>query len=268
MIAICSMVRKPFNFDTWLDYHLSLGVNYIFLRVEQTPELKKLIDKYPNIFAEFVENTDYSLSQMQRQSKFIESVKDLMIDLGINWILHIDSDEIFCSNDLSIFEEIDNKINVLHFKNYEAVYKSDNLSNPFLQTNKFKVMNKLSYGNGKSAARVSKSLKPLNCHYFEGKEIEILPKKAVILHFESPTFEFWYEKFKNKKWIGSVNLAKNSLEKVPFEFYKESIMIIKSGDIEKSREYYNKMKVNVTDDSIITLYWTPQLEYKNINWVK
>jgi hypothetical protein len=267
MVAICSMVKKPFNFDTWIEYHLSLGVNYIFLRVEDTPELKELTDRYSNIYANFIENKDDTFSQMDRQAKFIESVKDQMINLNINWVIHIDSDELFCVNDLDIFDEIDEKVNVLHFSNYEAIYQSDDLSNPFLQTNKFKVMNKISYGNGKSAARVNKNLEPINAHYFKGEEIEISPKKAVILHFESPTFELWYEKFKNKKWVGSVNLSNDSLDKIPFEFYKESIEVIKSGDKEKAREYYNQMKVNV-NDPVIKLYWTPQLESKNINWVK
>jgi hypothetical protein len=46
MIAICSLVRKPFNFDTWIDYHISIGVSKFLLSVEDTPELKELIDKY------------------------------------------------------------------------------------------------------------------------------------------------------------------------------------------------------------------------------
>ena len=46
MIALFSMVRKPFNFDTWIEYHLSLGFDYIYLRVEETPEISSLLDKY------------------------------------------------------------------------------------------------------------------------------------------------------------------------------------------------------------------------------
>lgn len=264
MVAICSMVKNPFNFETWINYHFSLGIKYIFLRIEDTPELIEIVEKYSNIFANFVEKKDDSLSQMDRQALFIESQKGKMISIGIDWVLHIDCDELFCANNLDIFNEVDDRFDVLHFNNYEAIYDSDNLSNPFLQTNKFKIKNRLSYGNGKSAARVNDNLKPIKCHYFEGKRLEVSPKKAVILHFESPTFEYWHQKFIDKKWVGNVDIKKQGIEKIPFDFYKKSIELINSNNLEKAREYYNSMKVNIEED--IKLTWTPLLENKNIHW--
>ena len=47
--GIVSMVTKQPDFHFWIDYHLNiLGIDHIFLRVEDAPEYKNIIDKYPN----------------------------------------------------------------------------------------------------------------------------------------------------------------------------------------------------------------------------
>lgn len=274
MIAICSMVRKPFNFDTWIEYHLSLGVDYIFLRVEDTPELKETLDKYPNVFAYYDNKSNKKnnyWTQMNRQNNLIETIKDYLNKFNINWLIHIDSDELICNkkslND--IFNSVDSKYDVVKFQNYEAIYDNDSLENPFFQTKKFKSINKLAYDNGKSASRVKnlkskKSDSPVGeifCpHATEGEVFKLHNNIAVILHFESATFDIWYEKFLNDS-----DMDDEAFEKIPFNFYKKSIEIIKNGDKQKAREYYNKMKVNVNDPHHV-LYWTPQLKDKNINW--
>jgi hypothetical protein len=276
MIAICSMVRKPVNFDTWIDYHFSLGVDYIFLRVEDTPELAQIIDRYENVFVIFDENSSKRnnyWSQMNRQKQLIQHHLPKIQSLEIDWLFHIDSDELICSvlNLKELLSNVSKDYDVVKIQNYEAVYDRDNLENPFYQTNKFKVLNKLAYSNGKSAARVS-SLKLIEqdtpvgkvfCpHGFEGKVANLNTKDIVILHFESPTFESWYEKFSNDCDIDDL-----IFEKIPFKFYKKSIEIIRSGDIKMARDFYNKWKVNV-DEPVYKLYWTPQLKNKNVNWSK
>jgi hypothetical protein len=282
MIAICSMVRKPFNFDTWLNYHLSMGVDYIFLRVEDTPELKDLIDRYPNVFAYYDDESNKKnnyFTQMNRQKHLIEYFIPKMEELSIDWLIHIDSDELVCSksNLKLFFNSISEKYDVVKINNYEAIYDDDSLDNPFYQSNKFKINNLLAYANGKSAVRFKRidishtNMKKesnnhgwngFSPHRFKGEAINPLPSEIVILHFESATYDVWYEKFRNDS-----DMDKEAFEAIPFDFYRKSIEIIRTGDKEIAREYYNKMKVNVVDD-IIKLYWTPQLESKNINWVR
>ena len=99
MISIFSLVRKPFNFDTWLDYHISIGVDYFFLKVEDTPELKELLQKYPNVFPIYDDessklNNYWTL--IDRQKDFFNSIKSQLVNLNIDWIFHIDSDELLC----------------------------------------------------------------------------------------------------------------------------------------------------------------------------
>ena len=259
------MVRKPFNFDWWLDYHFSLGVDYIFLRVEDTPDLKNIVDKYSNVFTIFDNDSNKRnnyWTQMNRQKMFINSIKNELIEKKVDWLFHIDSDELICCNNLkSLLESVPNKYDTIHFDNYEAVYDNDDLENPFIQTNRFRFGNsRISYRNGKSAARVNQNLRPKGPHKFYGNRLEMPPIKLVILHYESATFDSWWEKFNNDN--------DNDIEKlteIPFGYYKESIDIVTKRDKETARIFYNKMKVNI-EESTMKLSWTPHLENKNVSW--
>jgi hypothetical protein len=266
MVAICSMVRKPFNFDTWIKYHLSIGFDYIFLKVEDTPELVEIIQKYPNVVSEFSnlqDNFNNYWTLIDRQIIFIESLRDKLISLNVDWIFHIDTDELICCNDVkSVLDNVSNEYQTVIIKNYEAVYSDDSLSNPFYQTNLFKNTGYVSYCNGKSASRVNQSMIPKGSHRFGGKKCELSTKEVVVLHFESATFDIWYEKFSNES-----NGDEKKLSEIPFDFYKESINLIKIGSKEEAREFYNKMKVNV-GGSLMKLFWTPQIEDKNIVWTR
>lgn len=267
MIAICSMVRKPFNFDTWIDYHLSLGIDYIFLRVEDTPELSVVLENYKDkVIVEYddsVDKKDNYWNQMSRQTTFVNKTIEKCISMSIDWIAHIDSDELIWSDSLDVVNSISEEVDYVIVKNYEAVYQNDNLNNPFLESNRF-TRPLLAYGNGKSFGRISKSLKCNGPHKFFGKSYN-LDKSILILHFESPTFEIWYKKFSEEK----SDISDEMLSNIPFEFYKNSIELIREGNIEKCREFYNKMKVDPYNNQLtMKLYWTPMRKEKNSIWTK
>ena len=47
------MVTKQPDFEFWLDYHINkLGVDHIFLRVEEADYYKEYISKYPGKISE------------------------------------------------------------------------------------------------------------------------------------------------------------------------------------------------------------------------
>lgn len=247
MIAICSMVRKPLNFETWLAYHFSIGVEYIFLRVEDTPELKDIIDKYPNkVFAEYyneVDKLDNYHTIQDRQRLFIDESIQNSLEYPIRWIFHIDCDELIWTKEslISILTPISKSFDCVHFQNFEAVYPSDDVSNVFVNTDRFircRDGKCLSYANGKSAGRVSEALSNYGPHFFTGKIYEVSDKLGAILHFDSPNFDEWYNKFKN---LGDVTAEK--FKNIPFKFYRDSIEIIRDGNLEDARDYYNKMKI-------------------------
>ena len=251
------MVRKPFSYETWLSYHFSKGIEYIFLRVEDTPELEDLIDKYPNkVFAQYyngVDTTNNYHTIQTRQEDFIDESILKSTQFPIEWIFHIDSDELIWSREPlpNILDQIPKNYGCVHLQNYEAVYPGDSLDNPFLRTNRFVSPGNgnLSYGNGKSVGRVSISLKNKGPHYFTGKVYELNAELASILHFDSPTFEIWHEKFSNLS-----NISKTKFNQIPFQFYRDSIEVIEKGDMKSAREYYRKMKVeSYTEDNVIKI---------------
>jgi len=271
MIALCSMVRKPFNFDTWIEYHLSLGFDYIYLRVEETPELSSLLDKYKDKviveYDDFVNKRDNYWTQMNRQEDFVNKVIQDCIIKSVGWLAHIDSDELlwFSKPVEELLLSIDKKFSSIRLRNYEAVYPNDSLLNPFLETNRFLNEKQLAYCNGKSIGRVSLNLKYNGPHLFEGERFDISPNLSVVLHFESPTFEHWYKKFSEEK----MDTSDEMFDKIPFRFYKESISLIRQGNLIKCREYYNQMKVDsYNGDKILKLFWTPMLPEKNSNWTR
>lgn len=267
MVGLFCMVRKPKNFDTWLEYQISLGIDHIFLLVEDTPELKPLVDSYQNVWAIYDNDSDKSdnyWTLIDRQKKFWNIVKERSIQIGLNWLIHSDCDELICCQKSisQLLSEVSSEFDTVHFSNYEAVYDYDDLENPFLQTNRFRYKKHLSYGNGKSAVRVCENMQWKGPHKFKGNRYEISPKEAVILHYESSTFDCWYEKF-----MTSSNTGGDKISDMPFEFYKESINIVKSKSKEECREFYNKMKVNTLENTLL-LSWMPLMLNKNIVWTR
>ena len=266
MVAICSLIRKPLAFKTWLDYHISLGVTHFFLRIEDTPELSELLDKYSDVvtceYEDQRDKLDNYWTLIDRQKIFISKTISDCNRLGFKWLAHIDSDELICSNNLNFLDQMPDEYQSLVIKNYEAIYPNDEIKDPFLETDKFLSREHLSYANGKPIGRVSKDLIILGPHRFSGKSIE-LNKEVLILHYESPNFEKWYDKFTAEK---SDTTAEN-LDNIPFAFYKDSIEIIKTQDQEKIRYFYNQMKVKPYYDSFSEqLFWTPLSLKKNIFW--
>jgi len=263
------MVRKPFNFDTWLNYHLSLDVDYIFLRVEDTPELSDVLDNYKDKviveYDNYVNKKDNYWTQMNRQKEFVNNVIEKCKSLSIEWLIHIDSDELFWSSTTikEMLSKVDKDISCVSIHNFEAVYPNDCLTNPFLETNRFLYKDLLAYSNGKSIGRISSDLSCRGPHAFTGKQHKINQKISLILHFESPTFNSWYKKFSEEK----SDISDDMMNNIPFDFYKKSISLIRKGDLTKCREFYNKMKVDsYNKEGVYNLFWTPLLEQKNSNW--
>lgn len=270
MVAICSMIRKPLAFKTWLDYHISLGIEHFFLRIEDTPELSELLDQYPGLitceYDDEVLRKDWSYNwhkQSYRQEIFVNKTIKSCNKLGFKWIAHIDCDELICANNLNFLDSVPDEYPCAVIENYEAIYPSDDIQDPFLGTDKFLSdgQGRLAYANGKSIGRVSEYLKVRGVHRFTGKVFEI-GKEALILHYESPNFDKWYQKY-----LATKDHKLDSV--IDFKFIKQSIEIIKTGDLKKIRDFYNEQKVKPYYDSFShQIFWTPMSRQKNIFWKK
>jgi hypothetical protein len=165
--------------------------------------------------------------------QFLEYCIDKCRDLDIQFLLHIDDDEL-----LYVSEEYNNSLKHLilkkkwlhsrytdlHFKNVEAVY-DDNVDNAAcFTTNSFidcYLDHCRSYANGKSMGKIHSSLKPWGPHHFTAPTLKISMADAVVLHFDSCNFNRWQQKF-----INLSNISKKELQRIPFSYYKQSIQKI------------------------------------------
>lgn len=251
--AIAIMTMKPINFEVWLKYHLKyLKFDHIYIRIEDTPELKQIIDKYPNqITANFYskqDNKNSYFSQMNRQDELINNAIEDCKKKNIKYLLHIDDDELFFLNKKyksasQFFNTLNPNYDQAHFTNFEAIFPKE--KDTCFSTNKFKnckTNNCLSYANGKSAGRISNNLKPNGPHYFKGSIENIDPDQAMILHFDSCTYSKWYHKFNNLK-----NITDEKFNKIPFDFYKKSIKYLKKSIKKEDKEGYKFWKKNKVD---------------------
>lgn len=250
-VAIVLLTKNPEDFHVWLEYHLNyLKFSRVFVSIEDTPDLVHILEPYKEkITYEIVDSSttkDNYFTLMQRQNRFInKSIKQCQ-DMGIDYILHMDDDELFnITNSTTyktvpaLFASFDPSFQCLHFTNFEAVFPSD--QQHCFDTTRFLKCGRghcKSYGNGKSAGKVSSKLKPNGPHYFKGKVHNVSTKDAVILHFDSCTYKRWYSKFENLS-----NISNEKLKKIPFSFYKNSIRLFQQGRSEAEKEsYYKKQK--------------------------
>jgi hypothetical protein len=264
-IGIVSMVTKHPDFDFWVDYHLNkLGVDHIFLRVEDAPHYKEIIDKYPTkITATYHSKKDINMEHnyltiMDRQKENVNSACSKAKEMGIDFLFHCDADELIhvvssrnsmkqnFRRYLNKVKEEDEKVSCIHFKNFEAVFPK--MSDKCFTTNKFIDCKKgkcLSYANGKSCGLVQRGARFRGPHYFSGKNYNMPDDRIVVLHYDSCTYKQWHTKFNLLK-----DTNEDKMKKIPFPFYKNSIRKLKncSGNEDKSckndlREFFKEQKI-------------------------
>lgn len=265
-IAIVSMVTKHPDFDFWIDYYINkLGIDHIFLRVEDSPHYKEIIDKYPTqITATYHSKEDIDIKHnyftiMDRQRDTVNSACKKAKEMGIDFLFHCDTDELIhvvsskqylkqnLRKYLNQVKDTDEKVSCIHFKNFEAVFPK--MSDKCFTTDKFincKTGRCLSYANGKSCGLVQRGAKFMGGHYFTGKIYNMPDDKIVILHYDSCTYKQWHTKFNLLK-----DTSEEKMKKIPFPFYKNSIRKLKgcSGDEEKMckndlRQFFREQKID------------------------
>jgi hypothetical protein len=237
IVAIASMMKNPKEIEYWLQYHIEKGINYFYIRLEDTPELHDYLKNHPNVTLEIGSSKDpiktrvtYD-TQIERQRDYMNRAIEWSKNQGIDWLIHIDCDELVDCNG-SIPSQLANEIqqydNVgrIIMENYEAQY--DKINQPsyscFISKNfiRCSLGGCTSYANGKSIGRVSSALRESGPHRFEtvDNSKEIVSKLLRILHFESCDFKQYIAKF--------LRLASTETLVYPFPFYNDSINVARS----------------------------------------
>ncbi len=250
-LGIISMMKNPQKLSAWINYHLNeCYIDYIILRLENTPE--KSYQQFINHSKVYLEldNTiifknDY-LKQMERQINFVNSSLPRGRDQGIEYLLFIDDDELLYVpqgiNNLYSFLNKNNQFDNFKISNIEALYTKyeDNL----FKTPYFNVYppDYTAYVNGKSIGNLKHSNICSNGpHKFSGTKINIPSSLAVILHYESASYQHWCQKFNNYALNNSLNVSNKS---IPFPFYNESIeAFLNTASQKEKKKIWSKYKM-------------------------
>jgi len=254
-VAIVLLSRRPPDLKSWLQYHLDyMQVKHVFMDVEDTPHfdeawatLAKVDQDRVTVWKMDASGTqgdkrpadDYTTLQA-RQLAAMSRSKAVSKEMGIDWLIHIDDDELLYTPLHrpigQILSTVQTGYDQAYIPNVEAIYKSADVKSCFTETNMVNMdrYSFVSYANGKAAVRVADDdAQPAGPHQWktsQGLEVNSIHLDAEtfgsplwLVHFESCPFVRWEDKF----WeLGNTSPAK--IKAIPFPFYKESITRMRS----------------------------------------
>lgn len=273
--------------DSFIDYHLKTGFSHLYLffdnpedktigrlqgkeNITIVPCDKELRKKWTttNAYAEYGHLSPFIESEpMARQILNMEIACQLAKHDGINWILHIDIDELFYSPKQKVvdhFSELEARNAFFHrYLNYEAVPEKETITDYFREVTLFKKnpaayspaeeSNHKKYVNrelfnyykiGKMAARVDKIyLSGIHEFVFSkeniGKPIHFPPhsiQDPVILHYVCCGFRFFWSKYAT---LGNFN-PKAFGRHLYGTYEKAQNIITRQNDRALAKEFYKK----------------------------
>jgi hypothetical protein len=226
-VAIVALMRKPIDLPLWFRHHRKMGVKRFYIRLEDSPGWDDYLASQKDVYYEIHQSDKSGNNYETLQDRQIEFVNKCLLIArkdSVQWVFHIDSDELLHGN-LSILDELDDKYKCIRIENAEAIFNEDTEScfdaSKFIKCNRVNAPCK-SYANGKGAGRVEDGVVLAGPHHFaynnkiQGNHIYETPfEKLHVLHFDSCSLGSWLEKF--------YHLSKQKKANIPFEYYNESI---------------------------------------------
>ena len=296
LTAIVCTLRNPGpSIRSFVQYHLRIGFHRIYLffddprdawisevpsddRVEILPcddELRSCWADWPAMRA-FV-----GTEVMARQVLNAELAIQLGRQAGIQWLLHLDADELIDFGETSVegfFSDLGRSVEQVSFLNMEVVPEAVDVLDMFREMTLFKrnrmqipprVLSESArlieaipqippgwffyYANGKSAVRLGGGLLPSGVHRFQrsdGVELRTIHVAGPrVLHYMNSGFaNFWnrYETWGRFPdfWFGNLPISKSI-----GSFHLAARDIVATGDIGAAREFYTKHVV-ILDSAI------------------
>ena len=272
-VCIVATVREPVPIiEAFIRYHLAMGVTHLFLFFDDPAD--EAIDVARQFSQVTAIPSDDALRAMQttlriygsmarfahevmaRQILNVETAVGLALQMQMDWIIHIDGDELLYSPGSldEFFDFVPFSVGQISFRNFEGVPETWEVANYFQEVTLFKRHEHLlpsgfladyrlfrsrenyllGYGNGKSAARVVPGLLPSGVHAFSTTAAH--PQKLdctgapVVLHYINCGFANYHRKYQRlggDSWLGVP---------VPFKFYTQSRRL--TGDTSALRDLY------------------------------
>jgi hypothetical protein len=167
-------------------------------------------------------------------------------DLGIEWLCHLDSDEVLHPYSGRFEWPNTTDTGLMVFQNHE-VCAAWEARNPFTDCVHFKLNGRVPfnyYANGKAAARVGRDTRPWGPHAFCGYEGSVdLSSWACVLHYGAPTFERWLAKYSGLGWFGDY-WNDDPADPINLDFHKLSrdavASAVVSGEFEHARSVFGR----------------------------
>ena len=274
--------------DSFVAYHLAIGFTHLFLFFDDPddPDLPR-IAVHPNVTAiahdarlrdgwrslpQYAEQAPHVGSEvMARQVLNVELAMQLAREAGFEWLLNIDSDELFFSPAESAADHFASlsrhPIETMVYLNYEAAPERDDVVDFFQEVDLFKVPPELNprpitadvvravkatphfnpdffhfYGSGKSAVRLSApGMQPDGVHAFvrrTGEWLSAGSKRHSILHYACCGFDAFWNKYVtlgrfSDKWWDTYDIAASI-----GRFHLDARDVVATGDRELARAFY------------------------------
>ncbi len=247
--AICTTVADAENhIEFFIQYHLSIGFENIFVFIDDCNEKTfKIASSFPNVipilndlslqelwkftphYKDITKRVIISSEVMVRQELNLHVALSLAVDLKIDWLLHIDLDELFYLNNHSLKSHLkyckSNSYGSAVYVNYEAIAVKEESSQIYTATTYFKknffrrgawtysteqksFLNETEwltekylnfYQNGKCGVFLNQDLVIKDVHMIIAKDSKnklMTHKDPLILHFPCVTFKEYLKKYK------------------------------------------------------------------------
>ncbi len=259
-LAIATTVADAKNdIADFIEYHSKIGFEKIYVFVDDNDaETIKILERYKNVsyqlkddalFEQWESHSNYKASpkwalineevMVRQELNFLVAYERAKQD-GMDWLLHIDLDELFYPNNHSIQDYFSNlqfnAINAVTLLNYEAIYRHGDATSIFRSSNIFKInffrfkhwvfsreQRQLIkdnqwigdkffkyYQNGKSCINLhGKSVHMADVHsiWTDGRRKFGKKEDPIILHFPCASFKVFIEKYQrlgkfSDTWMG------------------------------------------------------------------
>lgn len=241
-VAMALLVRKPTDLLLWFEHHRKAGISRFYIRLEDSPGTAAYLRTQEDVYFEegtSDEENNYT-GLIERQKIFVNAILPKAKADGMEWIFHVDSDELLEGDVLGTLESMPPDVLIGKLKNAEAVYTDGEptcfSAKRFIRCDKGGPCT--AYVNGKGVGRLVDGVTLGGPHDFVYKG-KVDPKVTYqipfedlhILHYDSCTLGAWLEKF--------AHIAKKAkMDDIVFPYYKKSIEVAT-----KAKDLYAETKM-------------------------
>lgn len=302
----------------WMFYHKVMGVSNFFLFVEgkaASPEVSNVLESIPGVkviyrtrdleeqqarsriwnetwlSGFFYKPCNYEL--FVKQSLNMEMAIVMARDDGMDWILHLDTDELIHpagAREYSLRQlllDVPGNVDMVIFPNYESSVERDDVKDPFSEVSMFKRnydhlpkdtyfgMYKestrgnpnyfLTYGNGKSVARIQDHLRPNGAHRWHNymkTPNEIKLEEAAVLHY---TYAKFSDLTSRRDRCGCKPTKEDVKRCFMLDFDRSAFIIASTATEEEMLKWYHEhvvwddkdVKLKLLRKGILTRIYTP-----------